>query len=111
MPRLLAATIVALALVAATTGCRMGGNPLDYCGPVYCGGTIPPCAQDVRAGSILSPPTGPVMQPVPVEAETVPQARKQPRADAGPKTRAQAADVGAIGFMAAGAGAVIAVAV
>ena len=58
MPRLLAATMVALALVALTTGCRMGGNPLDYCGPVYCGGTIPPCAQDVRAGSILSPPAG-----------------------------------------------------
>ncbi|MGO8691742.1 MAG: hypothetical protein ACLQLG_19145 [Thermoguttaceae bacterium] len=85
MPRLLAATIVALALVAATTGCRMGGNPLDYCGPVYCGGTIPPCAQDVRAGSILSPPTGPVMQPVPVEAETVPQAESSPEPTPAPK--------------------------
>ena len=89
MPRLLAATIVAMALVAVTTGCRMGGNPLDYCGPVYCGGTIPPCAQDVRAGSILSPPTGPVMQPVPVEGETVSQTESSPEPTPAPKPRAQ----------------------
>ena len=78
MPRLVSAALVALVLVAATTGCRMGGNPLDCCGPVYCGGTIPPCAQDVRAGSILSPPAGSVMQPAPVEGEVIPEAESSP---------------------------------
>ena len=61
------------ALLAATIGCRVGPNPLDYCGPVYCGGTHPPCAQDVRAGSILSPPVAPAMRPMPVEGDAVPE--------------------------------------
>ena len=65
--------VVLVALLAATIGCRVGPNPLDYCGPVYCGGTHPPCAQDVRAGSILSPPVGPMMRPLPGQDDVVPE--------------------------------------
>ncbi len=75
--------VTLVALLAATMGCRMGENPLDCCGPVYCGGTHPPCAQDVRAGSILSPAVGPEMQPTAAEGEVVPES-ESPQAELTP---------------------------
>ncbi len=65
MPRVLPAVMMFAAIIFTTTGCRMPADRLDYCGPVYRGGTYPPCAQDVRAGSILSPSGGQAMQTTP----------------------------------------------
>jgi hypothetical protein len=54
--------LLMVTLAVATIGCaRMCSHPLDYYGPVYCGGTHPPGAQNVRAGSILSEPMVPPM--------------------------------------------------
>ncbi len=82
-----------VALLTATAGCTMCAHPLDYYGPVYCGGTHPPGAQNVRAGSILSPPAtmsmpapAPVIEPLPAAPQTEPEPQKKaaepPREDA-----------------------------
>lgn len=83
MPRVLPAVTMFAAMVAVTTGCRMPASPLDYCGPVYRGGTCPPCAQDVRAGSILSPPGGQAMRPTPA-TPTEDTDRSEPQSDLEP---------------------------
>ena len=80
-------TLVLLTLAAAAIGgCRECAHPLDYYGPVYCGGSHPPTDQDIRAGSILSPPLCPAASPaeVPTPAlEPVPAAESSPPAAEG----------------------------
>ena len=78
-------TLALLTLVAATAGCcRECAHPLDYYGPVFCGGSHPPTDQDIRAGSVLSPPLcrpaspadvpTPALQPVPAAESSQPAA-------------------------------------
>ena len=87
-------TVVLLTLVAATVGCcRMCAHPFDYYGPVYCGGSHPPTDQDVRAGSVLSPPIcrpasppevpTPAIRPVPTaeSSQPAPEGRAAPKYD------------------------------
>lgn len=74
-------TLALLALAVATVGCRGEcAHPLDYYGPVFCGGSHPPTDQDVRAGSILSPPVCCPASPagVPAPAAGVPTPALQP---------------------------------
>lgn len=81
-------TLVLLTLAIATMGCcRECAHPLDYYGPVFCGGSHPPTDQDIRAGSILSPPQCRAASPAETSKpaiEPVPAAESAQPAPAGP---------------------------
>jgi len=53
---------IALALLAATVGCRICSSPYDYCGPTFTGECGEECCSNARAGSIFS---GQMMAPFP----------------------------------------------
>jgi hypothetical protein len=88
-----------LVLVVATTGCRMGAHPYDYCGPVWSEGKAKNCDPNYRAGSVLNPGTparhpqlvydaepAPAMQPA-ATANTAPVPQAAPVAKASPMAR------------------------
>ncbi len=53
-----------LGLVMLSMGCRMCAHPFDYCGPTFTGDG-PCCADETRAGSILTAGAVPLPEPTP----------------------------------------------